>query len=285
MKQRIITCFLTGSILLMVQWVQAQEFKNDAGEKEKHFVYQVKQIDEFFERFNDAPNSFVREVYKSYKIKYNVDRKKLIKSLFNYEGKAWDQPMIDSFVKKALLTDMPSGNNWYGENWFAEATCKFQYNSQVIEIPVILKTLTDEKKCSKWVIVGIKTSQLKEPDNADVPINVRNRKIKFIDPSSHLVNFIELERDFNDKENLSDYFDNAFFGRDNSLSFYHAVMNNKIRFLYVKEIKYHFLNVENYFFTVEYFPRQSLNSGWLISELKHATAKDKLTYKKLLLGE
>ncbi|MEO8771060.1 MAG: hypothetical protein ABI402_13260 [Ferruginibacter sp.] len=285
MNRFLIKCCLAASFLILHVCLQAQEFKNDAGEKEKHFINQVKQIDEFFERFNDDSNSFVREVYKSYKTKFKIDRKTLIKSLFNYEGKSWNNVLMDSFIKKAMFVKMPTGKNWYGENWFAEANCKFQYNSSVIEIPVILRIMTDEKKRSKWVIIGIKPSPLKERENSRVPIIVRKMKTKFIDPSSHGTNFIELERDFNDKDNLSDYFDSTFFYRQNALPFYHSLINHKIKLVSVKDIKYHFLNVDDYIFTVEYFPRQTLNSGWLISDLKQSTAKQKDIYKRLLLGE
>jgi len=180
---------------------------------------------------------------------------------------------------------MPSSKNWYGDNWFAEVICRFQYNSGVIDVPIILKTITDQQRRSRWVITGIKPSQLKEPENNDIQITVRKRKIKFIDPSSHGTNFIELERDFSDKLNLSDYFDNTFFYKSNATSFYHAINQDKIRFLFVKDVKYHFLNVDQYVFTVEYFPRDNLNSGWLISNFKEATQKDKEVYKKLLLGD
>lgn len=277
-------CLILG-LLTINQPLWCQEFKNDAGVREKHFVSQVKQVDEFFERFNNDTNSFIREVYRSYKVKFKADRRKLVKSLFNYENKNLSQSNIDAFVEKAVQVFMPSAKNWYGENWFAEANCKFQYNSLVIDIPVILKTITDQQKRSKWVIAGIKPSHLKEPTNSNIPITVKTRKIKFIDPSSHGANFIELERDFDDKVNLSDYFENAFFYRNNAVQFYHAIMKDKIRFLFVKDIKYHFLNVDQYIFTVEYFPRETLNSGWLINNLKDATAKDKESYKKLLLGE
>jgi hypothetical protein len=263
----------------------AQRFENNSGEREKHFVYQVKQIDEFFERFNDDPNSFIRDVYKDYKVAFKLDRNKLIRSLFNYESKNWNQVQIDAFIERALKVEMPSGKDWYGENWFAEANCRFQYNTLEIDIPVILKIITDEQKRSKWVIAGVKASALKEPEYADVPIKVRTRKLKFINPASHGTKFIELERSFNDKENLSDYFENAFFYRRNALSFFNAVKNERIKFRYVNDIKYHFLNVDKYIFTVEYFQRESLNSGWLINNLRIASASEKESFKKLLLGD
>lgn len=285
MKNYLVLLPLIGGQLLLSNPSWCQEFKNNAAAKEKHFISQVKQLDEFFERFNNDSTSFIRKVYKSYNVKFTVDRKKLIKSLFNYENKSFEQANIDAFVKNASLIRMPSQSNWYGENWFADANCKFQYNGQIIDISIILKTVTDQQKRSKWIIVAVKPNQLKEPTHSQTSITVKTRKTKFIDPSSHGVNFIELERDFEDKHNLSDYFDNQFFYRKNALQFYHAIQMDKIRFLYVNEIKYHFFNVDNIIFTVEQFQRESLNSGWLINSLKFVTPKAKETFRKQLLGD
>ena len=88
--------------MLITGWrMEAQVFTNDAGAREKHFIYEVKQIDEFFERFNDAPNSFLRSVYKARHIKFNIDRQQLIRSLFNDENKS-----LDSILKTQFISDV-----------------------------------------------------------------------------------------------------------------------------------------------------------------------------------
>ena len=285
MKQYLAIVLILTGFLVFAQRSFCQTFTNDASDKEKHFIYQVKQIDEFFERFNNDSASFVRQVYKTHNTKFNVDRKKLIRSLFNYENKNWSKSLIDSFVAKGLKVEMPSSKNWYGDNWFAEANCRFRYNSTVIEIPVILKIVTDEKKRFKWVIAGVRQSLLKESDNSNTPITIRKIKTNFINPADHGTNFIELENAFNEKDHLSDYFENSFFYRKNAVQFYHALITNKIKFLFVKDVKYHFLNVNGFVFTVEYFPRESLYSGWLVNSLKACTSREMEKYKTILLGE
>jgi len=251
---------------------------------EKKFVYEVKQIDEFFERFNDDSSSFIRKIYKSYRVKFNIDRQNLIKSLFNYQTKSWGQSSIDSFVNTAITTQLPSKNNFYGENWFAEVSCRFNYNSIEIEIPVILRIITDERKRSKWVICGVGTSPVKFQSHISDKSS-QNNNLRFINPASHANYFIELEKVFEDKENLSAYFDNSVFTRTNTSAFYHAILQNKIKFVSVRAIKYHFLQVTNYIFTVEYFERNDLNSGWLINNIKSSSAIDKELFTKNLLGE
>jgi hypothetical protein len=262
----------------------SQVFENTAGAREKRFIYEVKQIDEFFERFNDDSSSFIREVYRSYRTKFNIDRASLIKSLFNYETKTWSQGIIDSFVNTALSTQMPSRNNFYGENWFAEAGCKFLYQSVEIEIPVILRIFTDEQRRSRWVIIGVRSHSIRT-ESAAIPNTSEKNKQKFISPSSHANYFIELGKVFDDKENLNSYFENSLLARKNALVFYNAILQDKIKFMHVKSIRYHFLQVSNYIFTVEHFQRKELNAGWLINSLQHVSVEDKKNFTKKLLGE
>lgn len=67
--------------------------------------------------------------------------------------------------------------------------------------------------------------------------------------------------------------------------FYDAILNNRIKFLYVKEIKYHFLQMEKWIFTVDYFPRDALNSGWLINTMQNVSMSEMENYRKNLLGD
>jgi hypothetical protein len=108
--------------------------------------------------------------------------------------------------------------------------------------------------------------------------------LKFISPSSNGNDFFGLIKIFDDKQNLSAYFDQSFFQKNNATGFYNAVLKNQLKFLSVKEIRYHFLQVNNYLFTVRYFERNSLNAGWLINSLTTASAADKQRFRKELLG-
>lgn len=275
-------CFMV--VLCTISFTSAsQVYENTAGTREKLFVYRVKQIEEFFERFNDDPESFIRRMYKSYGVRYNIDRSKLIQSLFNYETNSWQQSTIDSFVRSAIQTQLPSKNHFYGENWYAEAKCRFEYNGSEIDIPVILRIVTDERRRSKWMIAAVKSNPVKSSSTAIPPR--KNAELKFIHPASHSNYFVELEKIFDDKENLAAYFDDRFFVRNNAVEFYNSILENKIRFMHVKEIKYHFLQVNHFIFTVEYFPRQSLNAGWLINSVKKAAQSDKESFRRTLLEE
>ena len=271
-------------LFLAFNKLTGQVFVNDAGAREKHFVYEVKQIDEFFERFNNDSNSFIRREYESYHIKFNLSREQLIKSLFNYESHSWDSTLINAFVASAVNINKPLLLDFYGDGWYAEANCKFEYNATVIEIPIILRIEADASKRAKWVVAAIKPNVIRQ-EATIVPVADNGGKLKFINPASHANSFIELARAFEDKAHLSDYFDQSFFKRTNSIGFYNALLKGQIRFITVKDVKYHYLQVGSWIFTVENFQRKALNSGWLISHLKSATPSEKNLFIKNLLEE
>jgi hypothetical protein len=261
----------------------SQVYSNNEGAKDKHFIYEVKEIDEFFERFNDDPRSFLRGVYKARHIKFNIDRRRLIGSLFNYENKSLDSLMINQFTWDVTKKKKPVYLNFYGGNWYAELTCKFKYHSSSIEIPVIMKIEVTPNKGSKWMIVAVGSSTLKS-GIAVTEMAQSKTKTKFISPTSHGTNFVSLKRAFDDKENLSSYFEASYFKRSHMSEFYNAILNHDIEFQDVAKIKYHFLVADRWIFTVEYFNRESLNSGWLINHLQKVSSAGIENYRNKLLS-
>ena len=261
----------------------SQVISNNDGAKDKYFIYEVKEIDEFFERFNDVPGSFIRGVYKAHHIKFNINRQQLIRSLFNYENISWDSVMVNKFISEVTKKKKPIYLDFYGDNWYAELTCKFKYNSSSIEIPVIMKIEMTPNKGSKWMIVAVGSSTLK---SKIVVTEMAQSKIKtkFISPTSHGTNFVSLERAFEDKENLSSYFESLYFKKSHMLEFYNAILNGEIEFMDVSKIKYHFLVADKWIFTVENFPRETLNSGWLINHIQRVSSSGMENYRNKLLS-
>jgi len=265
--------------------LSSQVISNNENAKEKHFVYEVKEIDEFFERFNDEKGSFIRGVYKAHRVKFNIPRQRLISSLFNYENMSKDSLMMNKFVSDVTKKKKPIYLDYYGDDWYAELTCKFKYNTSTIVIPVIMKIEMTQNKGSKWMIVAIGSSNLK---SRIVVTEMAQSKVKsnIISPTSNGTNFVSLKRAFDDKENLSDYFESAYMKRSNMLEFYNAILNRYIEFLDVIKLKYYFLLAGGWIFTVEDFIREELNSGWLINHMEKVSSVDMDNYRsKLLSGD
>jgi hypothetical protein len=282
-KAHVLKLWIFISFFICQHRVFSQVYSNNDGANDKHFIYEVKEIDEFFERFNDAPNSFLRGVYKARHIRFNIDRQRLIRSLFNDENKSLDSIMITQFISEVTRKKKPVYLNFYGGNWFAELTCKFRYNTSSIVIPVIMKIETTQNKGSKWMIVAVGSSSLKS--KIDVTEMTQSKvKTKIISPTSHGTNFISLKKAFDDKENLSSYFESLYFKRSHMLELYNAILNGEIEFLHVIKIKYHFLLADKWIFTVENFNRESLNSGWLINDMQRVSSSGMENYRNKLLN-
>ena len=261
----------------------SQVISNNENAQEKHFVYEVKEMDEFFERFNDEKGSFIRGVYKAHHVKFNIPRRLLIRSLFNDENMLKDSVMINKFISDVTKKKKPIYLDYYGDDWYAELTCKFKYNNASIEIPVIMKIEMTQNKGSKWMIVAVGSSNLK---SKIVVTEMAQSKVKtnIISPTSNGTNFVSLKRAFDDKENLSDYFESAHMKRSDMLEFYNAILNRDIDFMDVIRIKYHFLLAGRWIFTVEDFIRKELNSGWLINYMENVSSDGMDNYRSKLLS-
>jgi hypothetical protein len=282
-KTQVLKFWLFISFSICQHRLFSQVYSNNDDAREKHFIYEVKEIDEFFERFNDDPNSFIRSVYKAHHAKFNIDRQRLIRSLFDYENKSLDSVMIREFTSEVTNKKKPVYLDFYGNNWYAELTCNFKYHSSFISIPVIMQIQMTQNRGSKWMIAAVGNSSLKSK-GAITSMTPGKIKTKFISPTSHGTNFVSLKRAFEDKENLSGYFENAHFKNANLLSFYNAVLNREIEFMEVVKIKYHFLLAGKWIFTVENFPRETLNSGWLIHNIQRVSLSEMENYRNKLLS-
>jgi len=146
-----------------------------------------------------------------------------------------------------------------------------------------MKMEMTQNKGSKWMIVAVGASALKSKIVVSEMVQSKN-KTKIISPTSHGTNFVSLKRAFEDKENLSDYFETAYFNGSHMLEFYNAILNRDIDFLDVMKIKYHFLLADKWIFSVEYFSRESLNSGWLINHMQRVSSVGMENFRSKLLS-
>lgn len=251
-------------------------------DRERMFAFEVKHIDEFMERFNFEQNSLIISYVKMNYPGIRVDKGSLVTNLFDRQNKYWIKPDVDSFFKQVTSKDHLVELDFYSNSWYAEALCRFIYKGKPTDIILVLRIKQVENGGAKWVIAGAHSRFLpvsKAPGNrlADNP------GVKFLNPMSHATNFMSLSTALSDKSHIRDYLDSSFFDHAASMSFLQALLKDQLEYNYVKQITYHFLQVDGWIFTVNNFNRKSVNSGWLISSLKRATDKEKVAYKNLLL--
>ncbi len=100
---------------------------------------------------------------------------------------------------------------------------------------------------------------------------------------SHAVDFMSLDKIFADKVNSANYFKKNF-APDALSEFYFLTQNNLLTFRKINSINYYFLQIPNWFLKIEYFNRQTYNSGWLISQFKKMKPEEKSQFKKEILN-
>lgn len=249
-------------------WASTLFAQDLSGIDELGFQQRVKQLDEFFSRFNYTHDIGGKRVTMD-----TLMRKKYVLSLFdrNYLQKASAdrRTMVMRFVES--LIDSSKQIAFTDADWYAETLCQVKYKGKVQKMTVILKTEQDSSGNQRWAIASVKMPflDLQAKDST-----------KFITPVSHELNFMQLSEITNkEKDNIT-----AFAAKGTNMNplsvFFYLVKNGELQISFVEKITYHFLQVPNYIFTVEHFERSGGNVGWLISSLQVATVAQKQIYKQ-----
>lgn len=255
-----IGCLHNAARTQVVNTMPAQQY-------ESFFLYEVKLIDEFIERFDDDPESYVRrESRATLGTDSMVTRPRLIKSLFNRQQQ-WDSEVLN-FINDAC-TAHPTLLAFTDSNWYAEAQCVFTQGKTNITIPVILH-IRAAHGSARWMIAGIGKCTLPKSGKANT-----GKGSDFIPTSSHGTNFLVFHRVFAAGMNPANYFEPQLLATDRASRLIGATTTGQLKFGYVKAINYHFYQVPGWVFTVARFKRKHTNSGWLISGLQRANSQQK----------
>lgn len=240
---------------------------------EENFAFQVKQLDEFFERFNNESTLIKKYINENYD-GLEVNREELLKSLFDLKSAALEKEDMVRFIQFIDDPENPVTLSFYDEHWYARLKCSVIYESKERELHLLLRVQHEQNGASKWVVHQVYADFLNTPNGNDPNAS--------LNPVSHATDFMGLHRVFEDPENLKAYLTSGF--QDDQLSkFAMEMQNNRISFQQVDHISYHFLQVDGWLFTVENFRRPEKNSGWLISRLMQADAGEKEEYMQNLL--
>jgi hypothetical protein len=241
---------------------------------EAPFVAKVKQIDEFFERFNNDEQTLLRTYLAEHQPGREISREEMIRTLFDAENERWNQQDIEAFIETVTEEKRPVMLDLYDPEWFAEVDCRVRYAEQVEYLTLILQIQREGPYAAKWVIRSVDAGFLEIPASED--------PTRALNPLSHGTDFLGLDRAFADARNLRNYLYRDFQPAKLSL-LSQLLLDEEVEFMQVEEITYHFLQVDGWVFTLNNFERSGLNSGWLISRLKPADYQTKIQYKNYLL--
>ncbi|RMG75744.1 MAG: hypothetical protein D6722_00455 [Bacteroidetes bacterium] len=240
--------------------------------EEQNYLLEVKQVDEFIDRFNFDRNTLVIRYLSEHFPAQVLSRQDLVLSLFNHGQHHWDTVMVRAFVKQVTQPDDPVYLSFYDEDWYAELACDVMYRDAPRKATLIMQVQQDKQGGASWVVRAVKANFLDElPDSGSEDQVVLN-------PMSHGTDFMGLRRVLSDPDNLRNIVFSEFAPESMSL-FMHELRNGNLVFRQVNDISYHFLQVPGWRFTLRRYLRNSHNSGWLIDELRRATEPQKAQFR------
>lgn len=241
-----------------------------------NFAHQVKQIDEFIERFNNQDNTLIRRYAERLDTSVRFRRENLVKSLFNASDPGWNKDDIVRFIGQVNDTAKPVHLNFFDNHWYAEVNCAVLYRGKPNSLTLVLKIQREKNGASKWVAVSAMADYLRLPVRLDTTTG--------LNPLSHATDFMNVDLLSADKANIGNYLPAGHYNDVLSVFLYES-QNNRLTIKQVNKITYHFMQVGGWVFTVSRFNRQTRNSGWLISRLLplDAEAKRKYALEKLNL--
>lgn len=228
------------------------------------FDFEVKQISEFFDRFNfKEPVKFSDDVKPT--------RAKNLVSILNLRDSTLvHDPATVGFLKFVCADTNNIFLNYEDDIWFAFVNTSFVYHGKNITIEIVLKPEGSKKHGYKWVITDVKGSLFSFPAKEKMAT-------VFINPANHEIDFSELSKAFNRRADISLYTTDSYHP-DPLSAFILMVQNGDLKFDQINNTYFQFLQVPDWIFTVRNFNRGDYNSGWLIASLRKMSNTQKKNY-------
>jgi hypothetical protein len=228
-------------------------------EDESKLYAQSKQVNQFFRRFNGEEDEKGKRYYTGDK-QFRDDklRKKFIRTLFDDGNTGLSNSLKTEFAKYIL--DKQALLDFHGGNWFSEVRTTFLLNGK--EQPVILyMELEKDHLGSKWVIQRVHVDAFKPYFSRDTA-----RIGRFLHPMSHELDFMNLRKAFLNVDSVSQFTVKRFVP-DHLSVFLYEMKKGNLKFKTVNDVKFHFFQLQGWYFELSQFNRPGYNTGWLISNL------------------
>jgi hypothetical protein len=238
---------------------------------ESSLYAQTKQVNQFFRRFNNEEDRLGIRYYPGDSLyRDNSFRNVYLNMIFDNSSGGIDQDLKKEFVEQVCNQKDPKFLEFHGGLWFAEVLTTFIYGNDKENLLLFLQ-LEDENLGSKWVITNIYYNRFLrlfyKGDDEQVSTS-------FLHPMSHELDFINLNRAFRDPDYVEYYASKEFQPEYLSLLFY-EIKKGTMKFESVGQVKFHFFQVDGWYFEVSFFNRPGNNSGWLISKLYKINEEEK----------
>lgn len=270
--------FLAVIMVLITACADAQVL----GEKEdeSRLYAESKQVNQFFRRFNGEEDEKGNRYYPRDK-QYRSEklRKQYLRILFDESNANISNALKTDFVK--TITDKPEASilSFHGGNWFSELHTTFTMNGKDQSV-VLFMELEKHRLGTRWVIQKVHADMFEPYFSKDT-----TKVGRFLHPMSHELDFMNLRKAFTNKDSINQFTVKRFVPDHLSL-FLYEMKKGSLKFKNVNEVKFHFFQIDGWYFGISEFNRPGYNTGWLISNLvKLNSPSEKDILRKFLYYE
>lgn len=239
-------------------------FFNEKDYRDVLFAQSVKSCDEFICRFNEE------EFFPDLDINDPQLGKKNFLMLFDYQlsiDRDKDSFLTDVFQLYDTIRVNKIKLEYESSKWYAELHTEFIYKKNKVELGIVFQPEKTPKDLLCWTIVGV--NGLEQVGFTD------SIKRMVISPEQHESEFMEIESCFKFYNNQFSEF-RSYQSSLDALSYFFALIESGTM-IFSKRVSttFHFFCVPSYWFCVKYHNRMKANNGWLISDFKKVTLKEK----------
>jgi hypothetical protein len=228
---------------------------------ESRLYAESKQVNQFFRRFNGEEDEKGNRYYPRDKQYRSVKlRKKYLGVLFDNSNAGINPTLKTDFAKYVLDKDASSILDFHGPNWFAEVQATFSMNGKD-QLMTLFMELERNHLGYKWVIRKVHADSFTKYYQRDT-----SRIGSFLHPLSHELDFMNLRKAFANSDSISQFTVKQFVP-DHLSVFLYEMKKGNLKFKSVNEVKFHFFQIDGWYFELADFNRPGYNTGWLISNL------------------
>lgn len=250
-------------VLIIPADVVAQSSIGSLTGDESALYAQTKQVNQFFRRFNNEEDRYgVRYYPGDDQYRDNDFRNTYLNMIFDQSSTFIEPDVKMEFIEDVTREGSPKFLEFHGGSWFSEVAATFNYYGSR-ETMLLFLQLEDENLGSKWVITNVYFNRFLRLFYKGEESEISN---SFLHPMSHELDFINIYKAFRDK-NYVEYYASQVYKPDYLSLLFYEIKNGNMSFVSVGQMKFHFFQLEGWYFELSYFNRPGNNSGWLISKL------------------
>ncbi len=232
---------------------------------------QTKQVNQFFRRFNNEEDRYGNRYYPGDSLyRDTAFRKVYLNMLFDQQSPFINEDIKKEFIKDVSRTDKPLYLEFHGGLWFAEVPATFTYYGNKENLILFLQ-LEDENLGSKWVLTNVYFDKfLKMFYKGEKDVIEKS----FLHPMSHELDFMDIYKVFRD-EKYVEYYASKSFKPDYLTLLFYEIKRGNMEYQSVGPIKFHFFQIDGWYFELSFVNRPGYNTGWLITKLYRINPQEK----------